>query len=239
MWSQTCALNFIENKINCKIYIWFFLKCELLYQHVYIHDSLKKKMLFDLSDAILGTACVWSSWNFCISQVEQIRISVLECFSNILHHALSNLDVQETVLVLKICVRWRLRSLQWPSFLSYSITCINTCWLFGFQFFLNLICKVNIGEFLSCKLMQLGNWCPISLWGNNCLKGKKKQDGNFILLLILCFIFCSVGELTIDCLDYKFLSNHTTWVVWEYFYRFQIKIITSTKAIGALSNLIL
>lgn len=138
-----------------------------------VHDSLKKKRLFDLSDAILGTACVWSSWNFCISQVEQIRISVLECFSNILHHALSNLDVQETVLVLKICVRWRLRSLQWPSFLSYSITCINTCWLFGFQFFLNLICKVNIGEFLSCKLMQLGNWCPISLWGNNCLKGKK------------------------------------------------------------------
>lgn len=175
MLSQTCALNFIENKINCKIYIWFFLKCELLYQHVYIHDSLKKKMLFDLSDAILGTACVWSSWNFCISQVEQIRISVLECFSNILHHALSNLDVQETVLVLKICVRWRLRSLQWPSFLSYSITCINTCWLFGFQFFLNLICKVNIGEFLSCKLMQLGNWCPISLWGNNCLKGKKNR----------------------------------------------------------------
>lgn len=135
--------------------------------------QLKKKRLFDLSDAILGTACVWSSWNFCISQVEQIRISVLECFSNILHHALSNLDVQETVLVLKICVRWRLRSLQWPSFLSYSITCINTCWLFGFQFFLNLICKVNIREFLSCKLMQLGNWCPISLWGNNCLKGKK------------------------------------------------------------------
>lgn len=204
-----------------------------------VHDSLKKKRLFDLSDAILGTACVWSSWNFCISQVEQIRISVLKCFSNILHHALSNLDVQETVLVLKICVRWRLRSLQWPSFLSYSITCINTCWLFGFQFFLNLICKVNIGEFLSCKLMQLGNWCPISLWGNNCLKGKKKQDGNFILLLILCLIFCSVGELTIDCLDYKFLSNHTTWVVWEYFYKIQIKIITSTKAIGALSNLML
>lgn len=201
--------------------------------------QLKKKRLFDLSDAILGTACVWSSWNFCISQVEQIRISVLECFSNILHHALSNLDVQETVLVLKICVRWRLCSLQWPSFLSYSITCINTCWLFGFQFFLNLICKVNIGEFLSCKLMQLGNWCPISLWGNNCLKGKKKQDGNFILLLILCLIFCSLGELTIDCLDYKFLSNHTTWDVWEYFYRFQIKIIASTKAIGALSNLIL
>lgn len=140
-----------------------------------VHDSLKKKRLFDLSDAILGTACVWSSWNFCISQVEQIRISVLECFSNILHHALSNLDVQETVLVLKICVRWRLRSLQWPSFLSYSITCINTWWLFGFQFFLNLICKVNIREFLSCKLMQLGNWCPISLWGNNCLKGKKNR----------------------------------------------------------------
>lgn len=152
----------------------------------------KKKRLFDLSDVILGTACVWSSWNFCISQVEQIRITVLEYFSNILHHALSNLDVQETVLVLKICVRWRLRSLQWPSFLSYSITCINTCWLFGFQFFLNLICKVNIGEFLSCKLMQLGNWCPISLWGNNCLKGKKKQDGNFILLPypLLDFLFC-------------------------------------------------
>lgn len=129
--------------------------------------------------------------NFCISQVEQIRISVLECFSNILHHALSNLDVQETVLVLKICVRWRLRSLQWPSFLSYSITCINTCWLFGFQFFLNLICKVNIGEFLSCKLMQLGNWCPISLWGNNCLKGKK-TGWKFHLTAypVLDFLFC-------------------------------------------------
>lgn len=119
--------------------------------------------------------CVWSSWNFCISQVEQIRISVLECFSNILHHALSNLDVQETLLVLKICVRWRLCSPQWPSFLSYSITCINTCWLFGFQFFLNLICKVNIGEFLSCKLMQLGNWCPISLWGTIAWKEKKNR----------------------------------------------------------------
>lgn len=154
--------------------------------------QLKKKRLFDLSDAILGTACVWSSWNFCISQVEQIRISVLECFSNILHHALSNLDVQETVLVLKICVRWRLRSLQWPSFLSYSITCINTCWLFGFQFFLNLICKVNIGEFLSCKLMQLGNWCPISLWGNNCLKGKKKTGWKFHLTAypLLDILFC-------------------------------------------------
>lgn len=201
--------------------------------------QLKKKRLFDLSDAILGTACVWSSWNFCISQVEQIRISVLECFSNILHHALSNLDVQETVLVLKICVRWRLRSLQWPSFLSYSITCINTCWLFGFQFFLNLICKVNIGEFLSCKLMQLGNWCPISLWGNNCLKGKKKTGWKFHLTAYPVLDFLFSGELTIDCLDYKFLSNHTTWVVWEYFYRFQIKIIASTKAIGALSNLIL
>lgn len=159
-----------------------------------VHDSLKKKRLFDLSDAILGTACVWSSWNFCISQVEQIRISVLECFSNILHHALSNLDVQETVLVLKICVRWRLRSLQWPSFLSYSITCINTCWLFGFQFFLNLICKVNIGEFLSCKRMQLGNWCPISLWGNNCLKGKK----NRMEISSYCLSFASFFVLLVN-----------------------------------------
>lgn len=158
-----------------QIYIWFFLKVWIAISTCLYTWQLKKKRLFDLSDAILGTACVWSSWNFCISQVEQIRISVLECFSNSLHHALSNLDVQETILVLKICVCWRLRSLQWPSFLSYSITCINTCWLFGFQFFLNLICKVNIGEFLSCKLMQLGNWCPISLWGNNCLKRKKNR----------------------------------------------------------------
>lgn len=139
-----------------------------------VHDSLKKK------GCLIYLMQFWAPLVFgpheifvFLKYVEQIRISVLECFSNILHHALSNLDVQETVLVLKICVRWRLRSLQWPSFLSYSITCINTCWLFGFQFFLNLICKVNIGEFLSCKLMQLGNWCPISLWGNNCLKGKK------------------------------------------------------------------
>lgn len=143
------------------IYLIFFLKCELWYEHVYIHNSLKKKVVWFIW---CNSGHPLSSWNFCISQVEQIRISVLECFSNILHHALSNLDVQETLLVLRICVGWRLCSPQWPSFLSYSITCINTCWLFGFQFFLNLICKVNIGEFLSCKLMQLGNWCPISLW---------------------------------------------------------------------------
>lgn len=159
--SQTCALNFIK---NAKYIFDFFFKVWIVIWTCLYTQQLYKKKLFDLSDAILGTPCVWSSWNFCISQVEQIRIFVLECFSNILHHALSNLDVQETLLVLRICVGWRLCSPQWPSFLSYSITCINTCWLFGFQFFLNLICKVNIGEFLSCKLMQLGNWCPISLW---------------------------------------------------------------------------
>lgn len=141
----------------------------------YIHDSLKKKgcliyLMQFWAPLVFGPheIFVFLKWN----RLEFLSSSAFQIFC-IVHYP--TLDVQETVLVLKICVRWRLRSLQWPSFLSYSITCINTCWLFGFQFFLNLICKVNIGEFLSCKLMQLGNWCPISLWGNNCLKGKKNR----------------------------------------------------------------
>lgn len=74
-----------------------------------------------------------------IFRVGQISMPMFKCFSNILHHALSNLNIERILLVLQICVHWGLYSIQKLSFLSYSITSINTRWLFGFQFFTNLI----------------------------------------------------------------------------------------------------